>query len=205
MPQPAAMIRRSRSGTWTLPTRNEACKRRGTAMSDTRRWYHVVATTYGAWLDGDPRGFRTRHHREHVEGDYRNPPPAGTYAAAEARSGELMPQDAVVLPEEMQAVVGEAILKRLTELGALIACLAKAGQHVHILAKMPYGKPRVWVGLAKRHVWFVLREKGWKGKLWGKRCKPTPVRTRVHQLNAFRYIVRHGAQGAWVWRCNARR
>jgi hypothetical protein len=38
-------------------------------------WFHAIITTYGAWLDGDARGFRTRHHREHVEGDYKNPPP----------------------------------------------------------------------------------------------------------------------------------
>ena len=41
------------------------------------RWFHVTAHTYGAWLAGDARGFRTRHHREHVEGDYKHPPPAG--------------------------------------------------------------------------------------------------------------------------------
>ena len=44
-------------------------------------WYHVVLTTYGAWLPGDPRGFRTRHHREHVPGDYKAPPPVGMFVA----------------------------------------------------------------------------------------------------------------------------
>ena len=33
-------------------------------------WYHVMCHTYGTWLPGDPKGFRTRHHREQVEGDY---------------------------------------------------------------------------------------------------------------------------------------
>jgi hypothetical protein len=36
----------------------------------SQRWYHVIISTYGGWLHGDPRGFRTRHHRAHVEGDY---------------------------------------------------------------------------------------------------------------------------------------
>ena len=40
-------------------------------------WYHVGSNTKGTWLTGDPRGFRSRHHREHVEGDYRRlSPPA---------------------------------------------------------------------------------------------------------------------------------
>jgi hypothetical protein len=43
-------------------------------------WYHSITSTYGAWLYGDERGFRTRHHREHVDGDYKSPPPRGLYA-----------------------------------------------------------------------------------------------------------------------------
>jgi hypothetical protein len=42
-------------------------------------WRHCMSNTFGTWLPGDPRGFRTRRHREHVEGDYRNPPARSTY------------------------------------------------------------------------------------------------------------------------------
>jgi hypothetical protein len=35
---------------------------------DGRTWFHVVLTVYGNWLPGDPRGFRTPKHEEHVEG-----------------------------------------------------------------------------------------------------------------------------------------
>jgi hypothetical protein len=35
-------------------------------MADLRRWYHIIMSTYGSWLYGDARGFRTRHHREHI-------------------------------------------------------------------------------------------------------------------------------------------
>ena len=48
---------------------------------DNRVWYHVVLSTYGSWLYGDKRGFRTRHHREHVDGDYKNPPSLGKYGS----------------------------------------------------------------------------------------------------------------------------
>lgn len=53
-------------------------------------WYHIMGSTFGTWLPGDPKGFRTRHHREHVEGDYKNPPPKGTHDARWKRSKELM-------------------------------------------------------------------------------------------------------------------
>jgi hypothetical protein len=168
-------------------------------MSDSWYWYHCIATTYGAWLYGDSRGFRTRHHREHVEGDYKNPPPPGTYAEEEARSRASMPQGAVVLPAALRPVVGLGILERLRGLGALVVCLSVSGQHIHVLAKMPFNQPRRWMGLAKRHVWFLLRDRDWRGKLWGKRGKAVVIKDRAHQLNVYRYIMRHARQGAWVW------
>jgi len=61
------------------------------------RWYHVNGNTYGTWLRGDARGWRARHHREHCEGDYKNPPPKGTYDKLYRRSKDLMPRDAVRL------------------------------------------------------------------------------------------------------------
>ena len=44
-----------------------------------------------------------------------------------------------------------------------------------------------------------MRDNGWQGKLWGKRCKPVHVRNREYQLNVFRYIIEHENVGAWVW------
>ena len=26
-------------------------------LQPTKNWFHITVTTYGAWLDGDPRGF----------------------------------------------------------------------------------------------------------------------------------------------------
>ena len=168
-------------------------------MSDNWYWYHLIATTYGAWLYGDSRGFRTRHHREHVEGDYKNPPPPGKYAEQERRSRESMPQESVVLPVALRPVVGACVLERLRGLGSLVITISVSGQHLHVLAKMPFGEPRRWLGLAKRHVWFELRDRAWQGKLWGKRSKAIPVQDRKHQLNTHHYILRHARQGAWVW------
>src|SRR5437763_8982102 len=88
--------------------------------TETLHWFHVTAHTYGAWLYGDARGFRTRHHREHVEGDYKNPPPPGKYKEKERRSREELKQPPVVLPAEWRKTVGEAIRDRLLELGAVL-------------------------------------------------------------------------------------
>jgi hypothetical protein len=174
----------------------------GEAMSgnDDRVWYHVILTTYGAWLYGDPRGFRTRHHREHVEGDYKSPPPPGKYADQERRSRESLKQEPVVLPKDLRPVVGTALRERLEQLGVLVLCLSVGGQHVHILAKTPRGEARNLAGAAKLHAWHVLRSHGWRKKLWAKRGKEKPVRDREHQLNVYAYILSHAQEGAWVWK-----
>jgi hypothetical protein len=164
------------------------------------RWFHVTTHTYGAWLYGDARGFRTRHHREHVEGDYKNPPPRGKYDAKAARSRKLLKQPPVILTPEWRKIIGEAVRDKLRDLGALVLCVSMSGQHAHLLAKMLPGPiPRKWVGQAKKHAKFIANAAGWTGKLWAVRSKPTPVKDREHQLNVFHYILRHAEEGAWVW------
>ena len=55
------------------------------------------------------------------------------------------------------------------------------------------------MGLAKKHATFEARSCGWQGKLWGRRGKEVRVKDRGHQLQVYRYILAHAAQGAWVW------
>lgn len=167
---------------------------------DLPRWFHVTAHTYGSWLYGDPRGFRTRYHREHVEGDYKNPPPRGRYAAEYARSKGLLKQEPVRLTPLWRGVVGPALRWRLAGLGAEVIAVAVSATHAHILAKMPPSEPRAWVGLAKKHAWFLARDLGWVGHLWGKRSRAEPVKDRDHQVKTFLYILKHArTEGAWVW------
>jgi hypothetical protein len=168
-------------------------------MNDEWQWYHIIISTYGSWLYGDARGFRTRHHREHVEGDYKNPPCPGSYEGQRNSSRAALKQTPVVIPVKFRAVVGFAIREKLEQFGAQVVCLSVSGQHCHVLAKLAFGKARAWIGNAKCHAWFKLREHEWKTKLWGKRGKAVPIRDRQHQLNVYRYILDHRKEGAWVW------
>src|SRR5438093_6803654 len=103
----------------------------GPPPGDDFAWCHVIVTTYGAWLYGDPRGFRTRHHREHVEGDYKNPPPPGTYDDKFQRSKESLKQPRVILTPKWRKEVGIALRDKLLLLGAQLLRLSVSGQHVH--------------------------------------------------------------------------
>jgi hypothetical protein len=163
-------------------------------------WVHFVETVYGAWLYGDGRGFRTRHHREHVEGDYKAPPPAGNYEARRRQSMANLKQSPVVVSAGWRPIIGGAVRNRLQHLGAFVLCVSQGGQHLHLLAKLPRDvDARIWMGLAKKHAAFEAKARGWQGKLWAKRGKEVRVRDRGHQLNAYHYILDHVKEGAWVW------
>ncbi len=166
--------------------------------NDSRRWFHVILSTYGSWLRGDPRGFRTRDHRQHVDGDYKAPPPVGMYAELERRSRESLKQPPVSFEADLRPVVGAALHERLSGLGAWVLCLAVGGQHAHLLVKLPADRAHTWSGLAKKHAAFVLRANGRRGKLWAARSLAKPIADRDHQLRTFRYILAHAEQGAWV-------
>ena len=120
------------------------------------QWFHCTTHTYGAWLYGDARGFRTRHHREHIIGDYKNPPPPDMYADKLARNKQLLKQPPVKLSVEWRPIFGAALRDKLLKIGAQLLCVSMSGTHAHLLAKMPPGKvPRQWVGQAKKHANFI--------------------------------------------------
>lgn len=169
-------------------------------MSDEPRWFHCTTHTYGAWLYGDSRGFRTRHHREHIVGDYKSPPPSGMYASKLARSKALLKQPMVTLTPKWRPTVGRVFRDKLLELGAQVLCVSISSTHAHVLVKMPSGPvPRQWIGRAKVAANFICKDHGWTGKLWAIRSKITPIDDRKHQLNAFHYILNHVDEGASVW------
>jgi hypothetical protein len=162
------------------------------------RWYHVVLTTYGHWLPGDCRGFRTRHHRQHVEGDYKSPP-GEDYSLLHVRSATQMVYPSARISQDYREIVGLALVDRLHRLGGFVLTAAVSKTHIHLLVKLPSQETRRWIGLAKKHAWFEMRDAGWQAKLWAKRGKIQPIDNRKHQQNCFAYILRHIHEGAWVW------
>lgn len=163
-----------------------------------RHWHHLILTTYGAWLPGDARGFRTRHHREHVDGDYRDPPPRLDYVKLRRTCNAQLKQEVVSIAAKWRPLLGEALIEKFTLLGANVLIVAVASQHVHLLAKLRPADVRKFSGMAKKHSTFTLHNHRWTGLVWGRRGKVIRIRDRQHQVNTFRYILRHRQQGAWV-------
>ena len=164
-------------------------------------WYHVMCHTYGTWLPGDPKGFRTRHHREHVEGDYKNPPPRGKYDQLWKRSKELMKRDPVYLtvPQRQRAV--EEFAKSFAKWRVLVAILSIDRIHFHGIIQVLTYNPRHFVGLAKKECSAYMKLDGLTapGGLWAVRCKCLPIADDSHLTSARDYIHDHIDLGAAIY------
>lgn len=100
-----------------------------------------MGSTYGTWLRGDPRGWRAYHHREHVDGDYKNPPPAGTYDRLFAQSKRSMKRDEVLLDWNQRVVACREMGKTLLYHKVELIDLSVGAAHFHLLARFtPLGQ-----------------------------------------------------------------
>jgi len=162
-------------------------------------WYHVNGNTFGTWLPGDRRGFRTRRHRQHVEGDYKNPPPTGIYETLNETVRGKMKQSPVTFGREERKVAAEMMAAKLIEKKIELLCLSVDRVHYHLLARFPELEVRKWIGLANKNASHALRSCGMEGKIWAVRCRALPIRDRAHQINVYKYILAHAKKGAWTW------
>jgi hypothetical protein len=194
----------------------------GTRIVDAwNGWYHLNGNTYGTWIRGDERGWRARHHREHVDGDYKHPPPPEEHAEERNASRKLM-GDAVRLSAEARRVACGVIVESLLHQKVEVIACALDDHHYHVLARFRMPRPlpvdAAWLvktrhqpiyayvrhvfGLAKSRSTRALSGSGLvpEGGVWSKRFKITPVSDRAHQVAVYRYILRHGTRRAATWR-----
>jgi hypothetical protein len=163
--------------------------------------YHIMCHTYGTWLPGDPKGFRTRHHRRHVDGDYKSPPPAGKFDRLHQASQDLMKRDAVHLDPAQRKRAVEEIVKSFAKWKIELKTLAIDEIHLHALARVLDHNPRHHMGLAKKECSAYMKRDGLapQGGLWAVRCECVPIVDNRHFENVDGYIRDHEADGAVVW------
>src|SRR4051812_43124354 len=136
--------------------------------------YHCMGNTYGTWLPGDRRGFRTRHHKRDVPYDYKHPPPKGLYDRLYKRSKALMRYAPVYLETtEQRRRVLEEFVGSLLRRGIEVAIVSVDRVHWHALARFPDHNPRHWLGIAKRESSHYCKQTGHapEGGLWSLACE----------------------------------
>jgi hypothetical protein len=164
-------------------------------------WYHIICNTYGTWLPGDPRGFRTRHHREHVDGDYKRPPAAGTHDTRWQQAKSMLRRDPIHLDMHQRTVAVTEFVAALQRWNQPLRIIAVGSIHVHALVKVIDHRPRHWIGLAKKTSSAHMIRAGLApaGGLWAVRCSCKPIADREHAQRVVRYIRDHVDEGAVVW------
>jgi hypothetical protein len=176
-------------------------------------WYHVSSNTKSTWLHGDPRGFRTRHHREHIEGDYRNPPPPDQYELKLRRSHALLKNPPVILTWDQCLIVCKTMAEALDFHKIAFEDIAVGPKHFHLLGQftpdrlMSNGRPILdpamhFTGIAKKEAARRLSTLGLRPQshTWGKRSHPVRVECEEHFLYLKNeYIPAHVDEGAAVY------
>lgn len=160
-------------------------------------WYHCTSSTYGTWLPGDPRGWRTRDHRFHVDGDYKSRPWDTEWQRnLHARNAQRLKQPPMYLhSRRIRGVVLGALLRKFTEDHIECAAIAVARTHVHTLIRVLDGMPRVWLGRAKKSAMHALHRTDLmenEGRVWATRGLCKPIVNEAHFARALRYVWLHG-------------
>jgi len=154
-------------------------------------------STYGSWLPGDARGFRSKHHRIHVDGDYKNPPPEGEFDRLHVHARKLLVKPAVRIAPHLRAVVGETCLERFAKETATLAAVSIGAEHVHVAFEWTPDDVRPMIGRVKKVSSHRVRG-DIPGRLWGAKCHIIRVRGDAHWRSVIRYIRDH-ARNSWVW------
>ena len=188
-------------------------------MRPWENWLHCTGSTYGTWLRGDPRGWRSRDHREHVDGDYRTPPPADTYDALFNQSKGLMKRPGVTLSWDARVVACTAMVEALRYHEVRVADACVGARHWHVLARFFPLHPDVWrsiemqclsanrdprhlMGIAKKESARELSRRGLAepGGVWARGCGRRYVKDEGHfDYVRTEYIPGHAHKGAAVY------
>jgi len=167
-------------------------------------WHLVTVNTYGTWLPGDPRGFQTRRHRQHV-------PPPPRYASGEETYGpalyENLHRDAkarmkgheIKLTAGQSRTVVQSFRDHLAELR--LACLVVSMDfwHGHSVLSCPPDVLERTVALLKGRASRQLGKQGLPGRVWARGYHARRLKDRTAVYSAVHYVRRHVSRGAVVW------
>jgi len=150
-------------------------------------------------LHGDPRGFRSRRHRIHSSGDYKNPPHPNEHVHLRTWM-QVQLNGTVALPPRIRRVVACQIVRVRESMPVRALALSVAATHVHLLVGLPrlFDFDRKLVGACKTLSSRAIRV-DLPGAVWSRGHTVVPIADRRHQLATFRYISQRQERSASLW------
>jgi REP element-mobilizing transposase RayT len=142
--------------------------------------YFVTWTTYGAWLQGDKRGYVKKGK---VLGENKS-----LYNINKM----IQTSESVRLRKKERKIISQAISKRAKELGQAVLSIAVCSNHVHILLGYN-GKPiEDCIRQYKTASYYTLKENGFNRKLWTRGYDVRFCFDEKHLKAVIEYVKRHG-------------
>lgn len=163
------------------------------------RWNHVTWSTYGVWLPGDPRGFRSRGGKIQSTGDYRVKGLSNEHAGLLRFSRDAQSRPPVELNQMRRTEVLNLLLAEVNALDLAAQTVSVSRAHVHALIKLNAREERLTIGKLKRRV--SLKCRSWSpGGLWGEACWVDVIQDKAHFDAVAGYILNHAEkEKASVW------
>jgi REP element-mobilizing transposase RayT len=165
------------------------------------RWRLITINTKHSWPHGSPRGFRSRGHRIHSSGDYRNPPPAGEHAGLlRYRQEQTGAAQKIRIRRVLRAEVGRALVECYRACGQRLLALSVSSDHSHAVIELPdqVGLIKSIVGDAKRRASRAVKNE-LPGAVWSAGCDYEPIDTVKRLRREVNYVLMKQGEGTWTW------
>ena len=164
-----------------------------------RAWWHLILHTKGSWLHGDPRGFRSRDHRIHSNGDYKNLPPADEHLKLYLHQKSQL-KTAVVIPANLYPIIGKALHAKCLKIQVPVLAISAGPTHGHLQIEYENNLDAITplTSKLKQAASHAVRHE-LPGKIWARGGKPILIIDPAHQKRVFQYILKHTQDGDWVW------
>jgi hypothetical protein len=162
-------------------------------------WQHVILGSRCAWLHGDPRGFRDRHHRLHSSGDYKHRPPANEHTNVRRYFNKRAGKP-VSFSLHLRILILREFVQKMRKLRHNIIAGAVARRHLHALTELPneYDKMKHEIGKAKQKASHAARQL-LPGTIWAAGGEFTRIEDPDHLHNTYAYIRERQEPGTVVW------
>ncbi len=169
------------------------------------KWWLISWTTYGSWLPGDERGYRTWRGREYVPPPERYAQPGEpTYHASDHvavhQLAESISDEPVYLTRDQMEIGLAAMVEEIAQIPIIPAIMSVGDGHVHWLCY--FGTLEIWptVSRIKAAATRELNARGFQGKKpWTKGCNMRSKSTRRECRNAYKYVRDHRDQGCLIY------